>query len=164
MPHKKETGRHAGGRPRKFHESSRPVTLTLPERTLQRLEAMDVDRARAVVKAVDMATGSGDVRSPIVDVVETEKGVGIIIVGPSRRLRSVPWLRLVEVAPGRSLLSVPTGTAIESLEIAILDLLEDLGPGEEEERVLLSRLREKLRSLRHSQAMSKAEIVFVRTR
>ena len=41
------------GRPAKFAEPSRPVTVTLPERILDLLAAVDSDRAQAIVKAVE---------------------------------------------------------------------------------------------------------------
>ena len=56
-------------------------------------------------------------------------GVGIILVGVSRCLRQIPWLRLVEVAPARFLLSIPSGTPVELLEIALDDLREAVPPG-----------------------------------
>jgi hypothetical protein len=43
------------GRPPKFRESRRPVTVTLPETTLARLAAINTDRAQAIVKAVGAA-------------------------------------------------------------------------------------------------------------
>ena len=41
------------GRPAKFAEPSRPVTVTLPERILDLLAAVDSDRAQAIVKTVE---------------------------------------------------------------------------------------------------------------
>jgi len=42
---------HRGrGRPRKFDAPSRAVTLTLPETTLESLEAVDLDVSRAIVR------------------------------------------------------------------------------------------------------------------
>jgi len=41
------------GRPRKFQEASRPVTVTLPQRTLELLSTFDEDRGRAIVKVTD---------------------------------------------------------------------------------------------------------------
>ena len=48
-----------GGRPAKFDEPSRPVTITLPDRILERLEEIDGDRAKAVVKAVEAVLAGG---------------------------------------------------------------------------------------------------------
>ena len=42
--------KNGGGRPPKFDEPSRPITLTLPESTLEGLRQIDADRGQAVVK------------------------------------------------------------------------------------------------------------------
>jgi hypothetical protein len=156
--------RNRGGRPPKFCEPRRPVTLTLPERTLQLLAAVDKDRARAVVKVTDAALAPTDTPlSQLVDVVEVMPGVGIILVGASRCLRQIPWLRLVEVAPSRFLLSIPSGTPVDSLEIALHDLLETTPPADVRERAILERLHALMRMLRRGRSVSKAEMLFVDT-
>ena len=157
MEHKKTSGR-----PPKFEEARRPVTVTLPERTLQQLAALHDDRARAIVKATTLAIGFSAEERPLVDVVEVRPHEALIIVGPSRSLQEIPWLRLVEVAPARHLLVIPTGTAIEQLEVAIGDQLERLAADEKYERELLSELHRLLRQRRRQQDVSKAEILLVR--
>lgn len=154
---------NAGGRPPKFPEPSRPVTVTLPERTLRRLAAVDEDRARAIVKVTDAVAGGAGAAKPV-EIVEVEAGTAIILVGASRSLRRIPFLRPVEVAPARYLLTVPSGTPVESLEVAILDVIEGLPPADEDERALLQELREQIRGFRRGQQMSKAEVLFVETR
>lgn len=151
-----------GGRPKKFEGASRPVTVTLPERTLEKLSLINPDRARAIASATELATAAVSDRQPSVDVVEIEKGSGVILVGPSRSLKRIPWLRLVEVTPARYLLSIPSGTAVESLEVAILDLLDHLLPEEAGEREMLCRLREFLRGFRQERSVSKVEILIVK--
>src|SRR5215471_1223002 len=96
-----------GGRPAKFSEPSRPVTVTLPERVLGSLARIDADRARAIVKATESV-----MRKSIegVELVEVAPGLGVIVVGPSDFLRKIDWLQLVEIAPARYLLSIPPGT------------------------------------------------------
>ncbi|MGH7818140.1 MAG: hypothetical protein ACREQ9_00030 [Candidatus Binatia bacterium] len=152
-----------GGRPRKFREPSRPITLTLPERTLRQLEVVDADRARAIVKVTDAVVSHDSAATNPVQIVEIEPGTAIILVGPSKVLQQIPFLRLVEVAPARYLLTVPTGTPIESLEVALLDVLEGLPSREKHERALLEELRNHFRRFRHGQKMSKAELLFVGT-
>jgi len=156
--------RNRGGRPPKFREPRRPVTLTLPERTLRLLAAVDKDRARAVVKVTDAALAPTDTpQSKLVDVVEVMPGVGIILVGASRCLRQIPWLRLVEVAPARFLLSIPSGTPVDSLEIALDDLREAVPPADARERAILEQLHALIRTLRRGRSVSKAEMLFVDT-
>ena len=137
MPTSRRT--HAGGRPPKFDEPRRPITVTLPERTLARLAAVDADRATAIVKLVECALPSNG--RGLVDVIEVAPGAAVILVAPSRSLRGIPWLKLAELSPGRHLLTVVPGTPIESLEVAILDLLENLPPNERYERTILAELR-----------------------
>ena len=155
--------RTISGRPPKFEEARRPITVTLPERILQQLAALHSDRARAIVKATTLAIGFDSAEKPLVDLVEVRPGESVIIVGPSRRLEQVAWLRLVEIAPARHLLVIPTGTAIEQLEVAVDDLLERLGPDEKYERELLAELHRLLRQRRRQQEVSKAEILLVNT-
>ena len=161
----KRTSSRAGGRsgrPPKFREPRRPVTITLPERTLRLLAAVDRDRARAVVRVTDAAVASADgSESRLVEVVEILPGIGIILVGASRYLRQIPWLRLVELAPGRLLLSIPSGTPVESLEIAVHDLLETVSTAESRERAILEGLHALIRRLRRGRSLSKAEMLFV---
>ncbi len=155
--------RKLSGRPPKFEEARRPITVTLPERILQQLAALHGDRARAIVKATTLAIGFTAAERPLVDVVEVRPNESIIIVGPSRRLHDIPWLRLVEVAPARHLLVIPTGTAIEQLEVAVSDLLDRVTPDEKYELELLGELHRLLRQRRRQQDVSKAEILLIRT-
>ena len=68
---------------------------------------------------------------------------------------------MIEIAPCRFLLSVPTGTAIETLEVTLLDLIERLPPAEEADRVLLTQLRGHLSRLRRSEGVVKREVLVV---
>lgn len=156
------TKRGKGRRP-KFDEPRRPVTVTLPRRTLARLAAVDPDRARAIVKLAEYTAASRGGELPAVDVVNVAPGVGVILVGPLRSLRRIGFLQLVEVAPGRHLLTVPTGTAIESLEMEILDLLDNLARAEEAERPVLEKLRGVLSQQRKKKAVSKREFLLIAT-
>jgi len=92
----------------------RPVTVTLPERTLARLAAVDNDRATAIVKLVDSALPRRTAGARF-DVVEVAPGAAIILVDRAAPLRKIPWLKLAELSPGRHLLTVVPGTPIESL-------------------------------------------------
>jgi hypothetical protein len=154
--------RKTSGRPPKFEEARRPITVTLPERVLQQLAALHADRARAIVKATTLAIGFEKEERPLVDVVEVRPREALIIVGPSKRLQEVEWLRLVEIAPARHLLVIPSGTAIEQLEVAVDDLIDRLLPTEKYERELLTELYRILRQRRRQQDVSKAEILLVR--
>jgi hypothetical protein len=153
----------SGGRPPKFNEESSPITVTLPRRIVQKLEAIDLDRAKAIVKCVDRMIHHAWPDKKRVEVVDIEKGTGLMVVGPSQSLKSIPWLRLIEIAPFRFLLAVPTGTAIESLEIAIMDLIEKLPEDEIAEKALLTDLRQKISHHRRKEGVSKGEILYIDT-
>ena len=99
-----------------------------------------------------------------VELVAVMPGLAIIIVGPSQLLQKIEWLRLVEVAPMRFLLTIPLGTSIDSLELAIIDLLEDAKPYDNWEHSLLSQLRDLIRRVRRRGELLKAEMLSVDTR
>ena len=152
----------SGGRPPKFDEPRRPVTMTLPKRTLSALAALDADRSGAIVKLVDGALSSKKNGAELVEVVEVAPGAAVILVAPSRCLRRIPWLKLAEVTPGRHLLTIVPGTAIESLEVAMLDILESLAPDEDYERKILEELRQLIGASRRDQTIRKFEMLYVR--
>lgn len=154
----------ACGRPPKFDEPRRPITVTLPVRTLEQLEAIDPDRAQAIVKLAGREAKRRNTRPPAVDVVEVAPGCGIILVGPMRSLEQIRVLRLVEVAPDRYLLTIPSGTAVESVEIALLDMMEGLSPEQASEKAALEQLRGILGRQRRNETISKREMLLIDTR
>ena len=149
------------GRPPKFREARRPVTVTLPERVLHQLRRVSPDRARAIVKCVEAVAGAGERALKPVELVEVLPGKALIVIGPSRVLKQIGWLHLAEIAPTRYLLVLPSGTPIESLEVEIRDLMENLAPDEESERALLSELHNLMGHQRRHKTVSKAELIFV---
>lgn len=138
--------------------------MTLPVETLERLESIDSDRARAIVKATEAALPRDAASQKLIEVVEVERGLGIIIVGPSKLLQRIEGLRMVEVAPLRFLLTIPLGTTIDSIELAVIDLVESGAASDEWEQALLAELRDLIRNLRQRRELSKAEMLFVDTR
>jgi hypothetical protein len=155
------TSRSPGGRPPKFNEPSGPITVTLPDRTLEQLRSLDDDRAKAIVKAVDAAVQSGTTRSLHPEVIEMAPGTGVVVVPPSRSLRAIPWLKMIEVGPARYLLTIVPGTPIEKVEIGLMDLVEDAKRSAPEEVPMLETLKEKIGQLRRGEKISMAEILFV---
>jgi hypothetical protein len=132
--------------------------MTLPERTLQLLATLDPDRAKAVVRLADAA--AGPLRKKV-DLVEVAPGRSVILLSRSAYLGRIPWLRLVETAPGRHLVSVTPGTPVEKLEVAISDLLELIPEDEPQERDLLERLLQSIRGPRRNRRITKEEILVV---
>ena len=155
--------KNLGGRPPKFAEPSRPVTVTLPESTLTGLELISPDRSRAIVELTKKMLRSGGDARPLVEIVEMAKDTGLVVVGPSKELRKIPFLRLVEVAPARYLLALEQGHNFHSLEIAIIDALENR-LDEKQERDLMTQLLNHIKGLRKAQRVSAAEILFVKLR
>lgn len=166
MPTAQTTGqpsqKSAGGRPPKFDEPSRPITVTLPESTLDGLLRVDPDRGQAIVKLTRHALGQGRETVPQVEIVKMAANTGLIIVGPSRALRRIPFLHLVEVAPTRFLLALDPGNDFRSLEIAMHDVLDEVAEDDVQERQLLRELLSHIKDLRRSDRVSVAEILFVR--
>lgn len=158
----RETGR--GGRPAKFDEPSRPVTITLPDRILDRLAEIDGDRAKAVVKAVEAALGgAGNAPAEPVRKLRIAKDESLLVVARSRLLASIPWITMVEIAPGRHLISLRDGIPIEKLEVTLEDLLDSNPDASEAEKDILRTLRSRIRAPRRNQAVRKEEILVVRT-
>ncbi len=157
---KKET---RGGRPPKFNEESAPVTVTLPRRILEILQDIDKDRAKAIVKCVDQIACGGRPEKRTVEVVKVSNDTGLLVVPPSRSLKSISWLQLVEIAPLRCMMVIPSGSAIEALEITLVDLIEHIPDGEIDEKMLLMDLRKKLSRFRRKEGLSKGEVLFITT-
>jgi hypothetical protein len=151
----------AGGRPPKYAGPSRPVTLTLPESTLEGLAQVHPDRGRAIVKLTEAALRTGTQESAQVEIVQMVDRTGLLVVGPSEALRRIPFLHLVEVAPARHLLAMDPGNDFRSLELALQDVLEDVPVTEERERGLIGQLLDQVRTLRKTARVRMAEILFV---
>ncbi|WP_181707060.1 hypothetical protein [Chthonobacter rhizosphaerae] len=150
----------SSGRPRKFHEPSRVVTITLPEATLEKLAAINEDRARAIVHAADVAsTGNGQDEG--VRVTKVGPGVGMLTVPHCPSLQSIPGLDLVQILPSRFLIVVTSGTNASTLELAILDGLDDLPADNIRDREILADLLKYLRTFRRSEKVSTAEVILV---
>ena len=159
-PRGRPAGRR-GGRPSKFAEPGVPVTMRLPASTLERLALIDSDRARAVVRSVDAVLGrdSAD-RAPVRELL-LSGGDALVVVPDSPLLRSVPWLRLVEISPGRNLISLRHRTSIERLELTLVDLLDAHPDASEADRRMVALLLERIRAPRRNHALEVEEILLV---
>jgi hypothetical protein len=152
-----------GGRPAKFGEPSRPVTVTLPLRILDRLAEIDADRAKAIVKATEAALGAADASPfPPVGEMPVSDNETLLLVADNRFLRRIPWLTLVEIAPGRHLLSLQSGVPVEKLEVTLGDFLEAPSDATPAELDLLRLLLDRLRTPRRNCAVRPEEILVIR--
>ena len=156
--------RNRGGRPPKFNEPGHPVTMTLPERILDQLAEIDPDRACAVVKATEAVVGTGRGRFSPVELVEMAPGKSLIVVGPSKALKKIPWLKIIEIARARYLLTIPSGMSIEALEVSLRDLLSDSElEKNKRENAVLHDLLNLIGHQRRTRRLSKAEILIFDT-
>ncbi len=157
-----DTPKNKGGRPAKFAEPSRPITVTLPLRILERLAAIDGDRAKAIVKAVDTVLGSEEEEFAAVRELPINDDETLIAVADNRFLRRIPWLTMLEVAPGRHFLSLKDGVPLEKLEVTLGDLIDAPSDATEAEREGLRLLRDCLRTPRRNRAVRPEAILIIR--
>jgi len=151
-----------GGRPRKFAEPSQPITITLPNSTLRQLQDFDSDRGRAIVKLARNAANKSPADHPLVEILEMAHNTGLVVIGPAPSLAKIRFIQLVEVAPARYLLALSPGHGFHELEIALNDLLSELGPAYARDRELISQLLAHFRTYRKSDSMSTAQILLLR--
>jgi hypothetical protein len=157
--------RNKGGRPAKFGEPSRPITVTLPLRILDALASLDADRAKAIVKSVEFTLSTSPTDpldpTPILEL-PIDDDEALLAVADNRLLRRIPWLSLIEVAPGRHLISLKAGTPLEKLEVTLGDFLDAPGDATPAEINFIARLLERLRTPRRNRALRHEAILIIR--
>ncbi|MDD2466562.1 MAG: hypothetical protein PHI97_21400 [Desulfobulbus sp.] len=156
MPKKKI--RTGSGRPPKFQEPSTSITLTLPQRILRNLEDIDRDRAKAIVKCVETVLSLGADGDKKVELINISDEAAVLAIGPCLSLKKIPWVHLVEITPSRYLLTVPTGTPMASLEVALLDLIETLPEERSSDRETLLEIRLQLSLHRRQEQVNTREV------
>ena len=154
---------HKDNQPPKSDEIKRVVTLALPEKTLSVLETYDQDLTQAIVKLTDIAMQKAFPKGSSYEIVNVAPRKSVFIVGADTLLSKIPWIKLVEVAPGRNLITLPVGTSLESLEVAILELIENIPSDESTERTLLEEFEKYVGRLRRHNKVCRAEILIVDT-
>ena len=149
------------GRPPKFTEPSRVVTVTLPVAALALLAELDDDRARAIVKATELATAAvdRDAGRPV-EMQAVSSGRAVITVPQSPALSAVTGLSLIQIRPSRYLIVLEPGTALTEVEVALVDALEALEPGEDDHAILVQ-LLQSLRTFRRSDRARTGELILV---
>lgn len=154
--------KRTAGRPPKFMEERRPVTVTLPVRVLEILATVDPDRARAIAKLAEEAGRSAAGRSHV-EIVEVAPHRGLIVVSDSAALRKIEGLRLIEIAPARFLITVKASMSVELLEVQLQDMIEEAKEAKFEpgEIALLLELLRHIRHQRRSKTVSKEELLVI---
>ena len=110
------------GRPRKFIQPSRPITLTLPEHVIAALAGLDRDLSRAIVRLAQPMLA--DRPNPPAELVTFGRH-SVIVVNPSRTLEKRTGVELVHLPDGRALISFEQSMTASGLELLIEDALED---------------------------------------
>jgi hypothetical protein len=109
------------GRPRKFAQPSRSVTLTLPESVIAALEGVDPDLGRAVVRLAQPELA----KRPRLPVELAHFGRGaVIVVTPTRTLEQRTGVTLVPLSDGRALIAFDESMTAALLELKLEDVLE----------------------------------------
>lgn len=147
------------GRPPKFREERKPVTMTLPTRVLEILRAVDPDRARAIAKLATAADFRSTGRKSV-EIVEVAPHRSLIVVAKNRSLEGIKGLHLVEIAPARYLITVQKNLSVESLEVQLRDKSEDAGE-KSEDREFLSELLTVIRHQRRGKTVSQEELLII---
>lgn len=150
-----------GGRPRKFQGPSRVVTLTLPNATIEQLSDIHADRAKAIVKAAELASPNLQADEARVDLIEVAPNVAMITVPYCRYLQNSREISLVEIVPNRFLIVLSAGTPLSAVELAVEDQLETLPADEVRDRRILDQLLERLRAARRANRANLAAVVLV---
>jgi hypothetical protein len=114
--------RRRRGRPRKFSEASRTVTLTLPESVISTLLALHHDLSQAIVGLTRRTKAR-----------KNRKGADLLVFGrravitvrptPSLELRA--GVQLVPLPDGRALISFDDVDSLPALQLSIADALDD---------------------------------------
>ena len=149
------------GRPRKFAEPSRVVTVTLPESTLASLAVIDEDRARAIARATELATAGETLDEALVEVNKVTPNLGMITVPYCRYLTTIPGLTLAQVRPSRYLIVITSGSPLSLIELTIADVLGELGPAEARDHEILTRVLDHLRDFRRLRRADTAEVILL---
>ena len=110
------------GRPRKFSESSRAITLTLPEHVILALEGIDHDLSRAVVRLTQPELAKQP--HPPAELVSFGRRA-VIVVNPTKTLEQRTGVLLVPLSDGRALIAFDESMTTARLELRIQDALDD---------------------------------------
>lgn len=138
------------GRPRKFSQPSRPVTLTLPEEVIETLGGLDRDLSRAVVRVTHAEVASRP--HPPAELIEFGRRA-VIAVHRTPTLEQRTGVVLVPLPDGRALIAFDERMTPARLELAMHDALEgeDLS---DEDRGVFESIRDLLRDARRSSTVS----------
>ena len=113
--------RRGRGRPRKFAEPTRAVTITLPESVLSALSSVHKDISRAIVQLTERRLRH---KHPLAELVTFGRNA-VITVRPTPSLEKRADVQLVPLPDGRALISFAQARTIPELELTLNDALDD---------------------------------------
>ncbi|MGV3516477.1 hypothetical protein [Luteitalea sp.] len=138
--------RRPRGRPKKFDEPTRVVSMTLPESAIDRLSQTDRDLGRAVVRMIDRKLSTRAAPAAKLVVFGNHAVISVI---PTPTLERRVGVQLVPLPDGRALLSFETPKTIADLELSITDALDDPTLSRDD-RVVFDAIRSILREARQA--------------
>ena len=139
------------------------MTLTLPNSTIEQLSDIHEDRAKAIVKAAQLAAATWSEDHTRAELIEVGANLAMIAVPYCRYLQNAPDLSLVQILPNRFLIVISAGTPLSAVEIYVEDQLEMLPEAEDRDRRILADLLDRLRAARRTNRASLAAVVLVNT-
>jgi len=138
------------GRPRKFAQPSRAITLTLPTAVIETLESIDHDLSRAVVRLAQPAAASRP--HPPAELVSFGRRA-VILVNPTRTLEQRTGVVLVPFPDGRALICFDGSITPARLELMLRDALDEHDLPDEDGLVFES-IRDLLKEVRRSSSVN----------
>src|SRR4030095_5888912 len=106
------------GRPPKYGRRARPVSVTLPEDLIERLQAQHLDLRRAIVELFEPRPTTD---TPV-QLAEFGRGA-LILVPPASALKRMPGVELIPLSNGRALIALDQPMSTSDLELTLNDAL-----------------------------------------
>lgn len=132
------------GRPPKFGRRARPVSVTLPEDLIERLQAQHLDLGRAIVELFESHPASD---APV-QLAEFGRGA-LILVPPASALKRLAGVELIPLSNGRALIALDQPMSTSDLELTLTDAATD-GSLSSQDRAIVENVVSILRDARTS--------------
>ena len=134
------------GRPQKFGRPSRAVTVTLPEDVIAALGRIDADLGRAVVQLAQPLVHDVSPR-PAAELTNFRDSA-VIVTKRLRALERIPGVSLVPLPDGRGLISLEEAMSVYEFELKLRDVIESGSEIDAQERDALVAIGEILKAAR----------------
>jgi hypothetical protein len=132
------------GRPPKYGRRARPVSITLPEDLIERLQAQHLDLGRAIVELFEARPASD---TPV-QLAEFGRGA-LILVPPASALQRMAGVELIPLSSGRALIALDQPMSTSDLELTLNDALAE-GTFSTQDRAIVGNVVSILREARTS--------------